>query len=281
MTSGGAELTGRLLDYEFAVRIGDPSWVDPVARMLADSVSEVVAPEEFVLDRTRGDDVVLRAPDEEDLRASGIGPMLPFLAWRLNQRVLDRPTASVLLHAGAVTCADGRAVVISGPSHAGKSTTTLGLALRGFGYLSDDVVALDPGGRIRGSLKPGSLRRPSLVVLGLEHDGVLDERLHEFAWGGSELVVPASRLGLPSVDAAEARVVIFPSVDLAPGEVEEVPRSRALASVAEETFNLPRVGVPGFVRLADMIRGAIVFKWGRSSVDDLVQTLAGRFGVVP
>jgi hypothetical protein len=186
----------------------------------------------------------------------------------------------VLLHAGAVTGADGRAVVISGPSGSGKSTTTLGLALRGFGYVSDDVVALDPDGTVRGGAKPVSLRRPSLAVLGLEHEGRLDDRVEVFARGGSDLVLPASGLGLRVADAGRVGVVVLPSPDLPPGEIEDVPRSRALAAVVEGSYNLPHHGVPGFLRLAAMAEGAAAFKWGRTSVDDLVDTLADRYGVV-
>ena len=50
---------------------------------------------------------------------------------------------AVNLHAAA--CAwDGHAVVMAGPTESGKSTLAAGLALRGFTYLTDEVVVIDP-----------------------------------------------------------------------------------------------------------------------------------------
>lgn len=47
------------------------------------------------------------------------------------------------LHAGAAM-GDGRAVLLPGAAGAGKSTLTAGLVARGWSYLADDIVPVDP-----------------------------------------------------------------------------------------------------------------------------------------
>jgi hypothetical protein len=87
----------------------------------------------------RGAEVII-APspgaDESVLRLLLLGPVLGVL---LHQR--DR----LILHASAVAMT-GAAVGFLGGSGSGKSTTAAALHARGFGLVTDDVLALDPGG---------------------------------------------------------------------------------------------------------------------------------------
>lgn len=62
----------------------------------------------------------------------------------LYRQVMAR-AAGLLLHAGAVVGADGRALVFAGRSGAGKSTLVRGLLARGLAYLTEECVALEPG----------------------------------------------------------------------------------------------------------------------------------------
>lgn len=72
--------------------------------------------------------------------------------WRWQSFLIGQllPAAAVLrglelLHASAVIIA-GRAVVLTGPSQAGKSSVAINLLRRGTPFLADDVVALEPAG---------------------------------------------------------------------------------------------------------------------------------------
>ncbi|MCC5947004.1 MAG: hypothetical protein JJT89_00995 [Nitriliruptoraceae bacterium] len=77
------------------------------------------------------------------------------LVWGINRWVLDRAGHEhVLLHAGGVVDGDGAAVVLPGPSGTGKSTLTTGLLDRGLHYLSEEAVALDEDGTVRGYPRP-------------------------------------------------------------------------------------------------------------------------------
>ena len=71
------------------------------------------------------------------------------LELELYREVLAR-ARGLLLHAGAVVGTGGAALVFAGRSGSGKSTLVRALLARGFRYLSEECVALVPGGACRG-----------------------------------------------------------------------------------------------------------------------------------
>ena len=72
----------------------------------------------------------------EDLAVYFRGPVMGFVL---------RRRGVMALHASAVAI-EGQAIVLCGPSEAGKSATAAALALRGVPVLSDDITALSEGG---------------------------------------------------------------------------------------------------------------------------------------
>lgn len=89
----------------------------------------------------------------------------------LKARVLDlagnHAESADLLH-GAALSRSGRAVAILGDSGFGKSTLTLALLARGFGFLSDEVAALDrDSGRVAPFPKAIEARAESLRLAGI------------------------------------------------------------------------------------------------------------------
>jgi hypothetical protein len=86
----------------------------------------------------------------------------------LNDIAINETSGRLVFHAGAVQ-RDGAIVVIAAPSGHGKSTLTAALVQRGFGYLSDEVVAIDP--ELLDVLpypKPFDLDRDAAALLGIE-----------------------------------------------------------------------------------------------------------------
>jgi len=85
---------------------------------------------------------------EEDLES---------LRHRLQQLVQMRLTAEatgfVFVHAGVVKWGEG-ALVIPGPSRAGKSTLVLELVRAGAGFLSDEFAVIDPQGLVQAYPRP-------------------------------------------------------------------------------------------------------------------------------
>jgi hypothetical protein len=68
-----------------------------------------------------------------------------------------RATDYVFVHAGAVAH-EGRAIVIPGESHAGKSSLVAALVRAGAVYLSDDFAPLDAAGMVHPYARPLSIR---------------------------------------------------------------------------------------------------------------------------
>lgn len=77
-----------------------------------------------------------RLPDEDRL--------FGFVYARILDQVTRRDPALICVHAAALE-RDGRAIAIAADSGHGKSTLTLSLAARGWGFLSDEVAAIERG----------------------------------------------------------------------------------------------------------------------------------------
>jgi hypothetical protein len=106
------------------------------------------------------------------------------LALRVGMQLATLRQGGLLLHAAGVAF-EGRAVVAIGPSGAGKSTfTRLCAQAAGAAVLSDEVLALYPGGRVEGSPfcseleLPSTLARATLEAVLLLHKGG-EERMEE------------------------------------------------------------------------------------------------------
>lgn len=131
---------------EITSRVGDlDATLASVFQTYADTAGPPVL--EYALDAAgrpslvRGGDVVRRC--------SAVIDLVAVLERDLYREVLAR-TRGLVLHAGAVVGAGGGALVFAGRSGAGKSTLVRSLIARGFAYLTEECVALEPGGGCRG-----------------------------------------------------------------------------------------------------------------------------------
>lgn len=75
----------------------------------------------------------------------------------LRMYVAERARGRIFVHAGVVGWR-GKAIVIPGRSHSGKSRLVEALVREGATYYSDEYAVLDAGGRVRPYLAPLSLR---------------------------------------------------------------------------------------------------------------------------
>jgi hypothetical protein len=116
------------------------------------------------------------------------------------------------LHAACVTDAQGRGIVLAGPTGAGKSTLALALARAGAGFLSDDVVFLSP--------EPGIVRVLGFAdAVGLSDHAAhafadLEHRLSEPPLEGfpKRLARPRDVLDVPAVGSCRPELLLFPFV---------------------------------------------------------------------
>ena len=117
----------------------------------------------------------------------------------------------LLFHAGALDAA-GVGVLLPGTSGSGKSTLTAGLARAGFGYLSDELVALDlSDGLLVPYAKPITLKQGSFAVVPELHPD-RDLPPGGRSWDGAEWQVAVGgatgrRLGGPDAP----HVLVFPA----------------------------------------------------------------------
>jgi len=69
---------------------------------------------------------------------------LAVLLWRINAEVVRRSTPRYTIVHAAAAVLHGVAVLLPAPAESGKTTTVAGLVRAGFGYLTDEAVAIDP-----------------------------------------------------------------------------------------------------------------------------------------
>lgn len=231
------------LGYRFEVATDDEQVAGRLERLLAGLAAEGAGGVPYRLHRS-GRGFVLQSGGKRLARTGSAAGALDHLVWHVNRQVMESLDGPVMLHAGAVALT-GRAVIVSGPSGAGKSTLTAALVREGFGYLSDEVAAIDPDtGRVRPYAKPLGLRPPA-------------ERLLP-GWGpgdwvdveGGWLVPPAQVVREPVPPGLIVLVAREPGADVA---VERTSPARAVSQLATQTSHFgsrPRLSLSVLAALA-------------------------------
>jgi hypothetical protein len=89
-----------------------------------------------------GEGFQVRAEDKAVAHSATLETLIPQLQSLLDDGLVRRLTGVVAVHAGAVALG-GSAVLLPGPSHAGKSTLVAELVRRGCVYFSDEYALID------------------------------------------------------------------------------------------------------------------------------------------
>jgi hypothetical protein len=271
MTESGV-ITGRLLDYEYAIDVDDDDLRRSLEQVLVDSLVDVAEPESILIRQSEDGRFDITAAGV--VMQAGLAPatVLDTLIWSLNRRSTARRPGSpgpgeVMIHAGAVESA-GAGVLLVGASGSGKTTASIGAALRGFRFLTDDIVAVDRSGAVRGSRKPIGLRRGAAAVLGFagsEDVGDVSSR--------SSRPVAASSLGVQFADAARVKIVLFPDRQGRPGEMRPISRAVALQRLTGNCFDPVPLSPPDVDALAILVRSATTLEWTHGPLSDLANAL--------
>ena len=74
--------------------------------------------------------------------------MFRLLEWQTNTFLGERVDDYLLLHAGALS-KNGEGLILPAPSESGKTSLTMALTRRGFGYMSDEFGVVDAVGEGR------------------------------------------------------------------------------------------------------------------------------------
>lgn len=132
---------------------------------------------------------------------------------------------ALMFHACALALPDGRVIGFVGPSGRGKTTLARSLG-RHYGYVTDETLAVLPGGTVLPYRKPLSIgRRP-----------------------GVKQTIAPSALGLQPLPAAPLRLAAIVLLDRREGAttpvVSTVPLAEAIAELAPETSSLGALPSP-------------------------------------
>jgi hypothetical protein len=106
---------------------------------------------------------LLYADGRRLVRTAEAGEALAVLENHLTQAVAEMAPRRLFVHAGVVGW-NGKAIVVPGPSHAGKSTLVAALLAAGATYYSDEYAVFDPQGRVHPFPRPLQLRDGREVV---------------------------------------------------------------------------------------------------------------------
>jgi hypothetical protein len=157
-----------LVSYGVAVRIGvsDPSLLERLPEHFPPGWKRARSPavqEEFSVVRTRSKQrrAVWRLfrGGERIARATNARDLLKHLESWLRLTVAIRSPQRIFVHAGVVGWR-GRALLLPGRSHSGKTTLVAALVRAGATYFSDEYAVLDEAGRVHPFPKPLSIRGP-------------------------------------------------------------------------------------------------------------------------
>ena len=96
---------------------------------------------------------------------------------RVVQQIIDDPRWTLALHAGCVA-RDGKALLLSGPPGAGKTTLISWLIGSGFAYHGDDISMLRPDGLVRGLPFLPTVKSGAWPIMAARYPGRLQPLIH-------------------------------------------------------------------------------------------------------
>ncbi len=193
--------------------------------------------------------------------------IVPYVVWEVTRLVLESAVAPIVpIHAAAVE-RDGKATVLCGPSHAGKSTLSAWLTHRGWGFLTDEVGLLDVAD------PSTTVVRPFWRPVGVRRGGPVDAVIHVDG-DAPEMLVPATRLGRLGTPSPLVALVCPQYTPGGDGVLAPLSPAEALTTVAAQLPSLGRDGAEVFHALADVVSSVPAFALPFDDLDVAEASLA-------
>lgn len=186
-----------------------------------------------------------------DTGSQTVGESVAALVGNVNLRAIEAATGNLLVHAGGVVDGRGRVVVVCGPSGSGKSTLTAVLAGRGYAYVTDETVCIDPLSlTVRPFRKPLAIKHGSHTVL-----AKLRPKVSEAGTTASWLVPPDALATAPLPARPMLPVaVVFPTyaegAELFVERLTEAQTAYTLGSNASTLWAVQGGALPALARVA-------------------------------
>jgi hypothetical protein len=205
--------------------------------------------------------------------------LVPSLVQHVNRRAVE-DCDLLTLHAGGVE-SGGMGLVFPGIMEAGKTTLVAGLVRSGFGYLTDEAVAIDRESLLIQpypkplSLDPGSW--PLFPELEPQADLATDE------YKASEWQVPIGAIRPGALGrSCPVGVVVFPRYEPgADAALEPLGRAEALVELAQNTFKFPDRSRDTLDLLAEVVRPAACYRLTTGELDRAVEAVSSLAGAAP
>lgn len=201
---------------------------------------------------------------------------LPLLEWGMNWCIAQRCHHVLLLHAGVVERA-GAAILLPALPGSGKSTLTAALTLSGWRFLADEFGAV----RLSDSallpvVRPIGLKNESIeVIRAFSAEAVLGPSFPKTHKGTVAHVAANAASVAKRHEPARAVAVVFPKYAAGVStELEEVPRARAFAKLAANSFNYELLGPKSFVAMGRLIEQVRCYRLTYSRLEEALAWLA-------
>lgn len=204
------------------------------------------------------------------------------LLWDVNDRAVASTTEHLLLHAAALA-RHGAGIVLPGPSGAGKTTLSAGLARSGMTYLTDEVTAIDPVTReLAPYPRPLTVEQGAWAVLaelGLWDGGGYTD-------GPTRHLAPSRLRGAGAEEAAGVAgvweryrprfIVVHRYLPGAETRLVPLRGSAALVALAESSFQPLHRRPGGLEALAEVVRGCECLELQVGSLGEACRVLIGH-----
>ncbi len=245
----------------WAVRSDDPALVDEVTELYdgCRAPDAATADVSFVIVRNAEAPALVDVYRDAVLVRTRETPALAvaYVVWAMNSEVVANAGSHLLLHAAAGVT-EGAALVLSGAEGSGKSTLVAALVRAGLGYVTDEIVAVDPDtGTIHPYAKPIVLEHgswPLFEDLGPPEPSPNGDR--------DQWLLAPHRLGRVAIatEPSMPRVLVFPRFEPGAGcDVARVDRAEAVIALCKQSFNF-RSRSPGALDVvARLVRGCACY----------------------
>ncbi|HEX5165782.1 MAG TPA: hypothetical protein VFV93_10335 [Thermomicrobiales bacterium] len=217
----------------------------------------------------RLDDVI--GPDL--VGVSQISETLGTLEFLLDTLALRSFDNHLVLHSGAVAVGD-MGFLIPAASGAGKSTLVAALAQSGFVVLSDEFAILDIGTlRLRPFPKALCLKTGGRLVVerafGVSLDTVPVRRVNHqcVSFVSAQRMFPVERCATPGA------IVILNRVSSGKSSITAISRAEALATLLQQSLNVPQHGVSGIDTLVGLVESTECLRLTYADARDAVGSI--------
>lgn len=278
------QLSYRLLDTHALIRFGRAFQADWVHSVLGHLATDGAAPPDIVIDIRATDlpDGELRSDVYRDgtpmdcaMRVSRLAPVVKSVLW---QAAINAHDFMLYVHAGVVGM-DESCVLFPAAPGSGKSSLTVALVHRGFGYFSDEVALIGPAFQVSPMPLAMAIKEPGWDLIARYYPRLMRRPVH------IRHDAKAIRYLPPPADALRRRPlpvshIIFPRFDpSARTALEPMTRAEALRRLIDECLAMRlSLDEAKVRRLMGWIGGIACFGLAFSSLDEAVELVSEATG---